>query len=353
MLSAGYVDIAKDLNVSLTLLIRASGWMILTLGLSLFFLNPLSKIYGRRPIYLFAIVMLFISSIVGGAAKDFHDFQATRLIGAFGLAPFELLVQCTIGDMYFVHERATRVAFWNMFLLSGISAGTLIASYVIQNLGWQWCFWICAIFYVVLIFLTIFICPETCYNRAKPLAVQPKVKSVKDEEAGRDDATYSEKQSDEMKGTAESKDVSGTARRSTGSSNEAIPARMSYLRSLRVFSGRYSNASLLKITLRPFVLFFYPAVFVLFAIYGVMITWSVMYSAVIGVIFVAPPYNFSISQTGLTSLSPLILTIIGEVISGPLNDRICLYLTRKNKGIYEPEFRLVLIFVVVVLGTGT
>jgi hypothetical protein len=82
-----------------------------------------------------------------------------------------------------------------------------------------------------------------------------------------------------------------------------------------------------------------------------MITWSVLYSNVIGVIFVSPPYNFSVSQAGLTSLSPLVMTIIGEVVSGPLNDTICLYLTRKNKGIYEPEFRLVLIFVVVILGT--
>lgn len=65
----------------------------------------------------------------------------------------------------------------------------------------------------------------------------------------------------------------------------------------------------------------------------------------------APPYNFSVSQTGLISLSPFILTIIGEVISGPLNDWICVYLTKKNKGIYEPEFRLPLILVTVILGT--
>jgi hypothetical protein len=82
-----------------------------------------------------------------------------------------------------------------------------------------------------------------------------------------------------------------------------------------------------------------------------MITWGVLYSNVIGVIFVSPPYNFSVSQAGLTSLSPLVMTIIGEVVSSPLNNTIYLYLTRKNKGIYEPEFRLVLIFVVVVLGT--
>jgi hypothetical protein len=44
------------------------------------------------------------------------------------------------------------------------------------------------------------------------------------------------------------------------------------------------------------------------------------------------------------------MTIIGELISGPLNDWICVFLTKKNKGIYEPEFRLPLMFVSLVLG---
>jgi hypothetical protein len=83
---------------------------------------------------------------------------------------------------------------------------------------------------------------------------------------------------------------------------------------------------------------------------GTVLTWIVVFSVVNGVIFVNPPYNFSVSQTGLISLSPFILTILGEVISGPLNDWICVFLTKKNKGIYEPEFRLPLMFVSLILG---
>jgi len=125
---------------------------------------------------------------------------------------------------------------------------------------------------------------------------------------------------------------------------------MSYVRSLRVFTGRYSYAPIWKIYTRPVILFFYPAVLWGFLIYGTTLTWIVVFSVINGVIFVAPPYNFTVSQVGLISLSPFILTIIGEIISGPLNDWICLRLTKKNKGIYEPEFRLVLITVVIVLG---
>lgn len=138
---------------------------------------------------------------------------------------------------------------------------------------------------------------------------------------------------------------------SHATSHASAEPKDSYARSLRVYTGRYTYAPIWKIFTRPLVLFWYPAVFWGFLIYGTTLTWIVVFSVVNGVIFVSPPYNFTVSQTGLISLSPFILTIIGEMISGPLNDWICLYLTRRNKGIYEPEFRLPLIFVTIILGT--
>lgn len=97
-------------------------------------------------------------------------------------------------------------------------------------------------------------------------------------------------------------------------------------------------------------MFFYPCVLWGFLIYGTTLTWIVVFSVVNGIIFTAPPYNFTVGQTGLTSLSPFILCIIGEAIAGPLNDYLCVKLAHRNHGVYEPEFRLVLMFVVVILG---
>ena len=102
---------------------------------------------------------------------------------------------------------------------------------------------------------------------------------------------------------------------------------------------------------RPFMMFFYPAVLWGFLVYGTTLTWIVVFSVVNGVIFVEPPYNFTVAQTGLTGLSPFVLTIIGELIAGPLSDWICVQLTKRNHGVYEPEFRLVMMVIVTVLGT--
>jgi len=124
-----------------------------------------------------------------------------------------------------------------------------------------------------------------------------------------------------------------------------------YLRTLRFATGkRYSDAPFLKILIRPVVVFWYPAVLWAFLIYGTTLTWIVVFSVVNAAIFTVAPYNFSVSEVGLISISPFVMTIIGEIIAGPLNDYICLALAKRNHGVYEPEFRLVLMFPVLILG---
>jgi MFS family permease len=132
MLSPGFVVIAADLGISINTLSQSTAWLILMIGLSLFFFNPMAKKVGRRPVYIISSIILLSCSIWGALAKDYNSFLGSRLWGGLGMAPYEVLVQCTIADLYFVHERATRIAIWNMFLLCGISGGSLVAGYIIQ-----------------------------------------------------------------------------------------------------------------------------------------------------------------------------------------------------------------------------
>lgn len=67
---------------------------------------------------------------------------------------------------------------------------------------------------------------------------------------------------------------------------------------------------------------------------GTTISWIVLFSVVNAGVFVAPPYNFTVSEVGLTSLSPFAMTTLGYAVAGPLNDYIVVYLTRKNRGVY-------------------
>ncbi|CAJ2501541.1 Uu.00g043940.m01.CDS01 [Anthostomella pinea] len=315
MLGPGFVPVSKELGISINTLSQSTAWLILTIGLCVFFANPVAKIYGKRPVYIVSICLLFAVSIWGAVAKSYSSFLASRIVGGFD----------------FVHQRATRIAVWNLFLLCGIAGASFISGYIIENLGYQWTFGICAVLFGISMFLTIFLVPETSYVRPTPdLSTLPEKSHGDDEELGKDSEALHIEQ--------------------LPPSNADDP-KTTYLQSIRPLSGRYSEAPLLKIMARPFVMFFcYPAVLWAFLIYGTTLTWIVVFSVVNGVIFVEAPYNFSVAQAGLTSLSPFILTIIAEAVSGPLNDWICLKLTRRNYGVYEPEFRLVLMIVVAILG---
>lgn len=75
---------------------------------------------------------MFATSVWGAYSKNYSSFLASRIVSGFGMAPYEVLVQNTVGDMYFVHQRATRIAVWNLFLLSGIAGGSLVSGYIIE-----------------------------------------------------------------------------------------------------------------------------------------------------------------------------------------------------------------------------
>lgn len=113
--------------------------------------------------------------------------------------------------------------------------------------------------------------------------------------------------------------------------------------------GVESDENLIAIIFRPFGMLLFPQVLYGFITYGLSTSWLVVMGSILAQIFTAPPYNFSVSAVGLISISPLVASLLG-IVSGPLNDWSVKKLSRWNKGIYEPEFRLALNVVTFVLG---
>ena len=74
----------------------------------------------------------------------------------------------------------------------------------------------------------------------------------------------------------------------------------------------------------------------------------VVVSVVSSVVFGGPPYNFDAGIVGLMSIGPLIASFIGMVISGPAVDWMARYLAKRNNGVFEAEFRLPALLVMLV-----
>ncbi|KAK4995031.1 hypothetical protein LTR66_005064 [Elasticomyces elasticus] len=119
--------------------------------------------------------------------------------------------------------------------------------------------------------------------------------------------------------------------------------RKSFLQTLKPFSGRLCNDSWLRVAFRPFVLFAYPAILWSTMVYSLSVGWLIVLSESVSSIYRdRASYNFSALQTGLVYLSPFIGGVLGTAVAGKVSDLIVRWMARRNGGIYEPEFRLVM-----------
>jgi hypothetical protein len=116
----------------------------------------------------------------------------------------------------------------------------------------------------------------------------------------------------------------------------------SFSQQLRIYHGRLNPDKWWKVALRPFILFAYPAILWSAAIYACSIGWLIVISESVAIIYRNGSYQFGALATGLVYLSPFIGGILGTAVAGKVSDIIVKAMARRNGGLYEPEFRLVM-----------
>ncbi|PWY92869.1 MFS transporter [Aspergillus heteromorphus CBS 117.55] len=118
---------------------------------------------------------------------------------------------------------------------------------------------------------------------------------------------------------------------------------MSYSYYLRPWNGRITHDKWLRVAVRPFILFAYPSVLWSTVVYALSVGWLIVLSESVATIYEKrDTYNFTALQTGLIYISPFLGGLLGTAVAGKVSDVIVQYMTRRNGGVYEPEFRLVM-----------
>lgn len=253
MISPAFVPIAHELGVTVSVLSQSTAWLLLSMALSLFFVSPFAKVYGRRPMFVLSSLILVATSLWGALAADYPSLLGARIVSAVGMAPYETLVQCVIGDIYFVHERATRIALWNALLVGGINAGSTVAGYITEAAGYRWTFGLCAILFAILTVGVVLLVPETSYCRDVLAPV------VTLDEQGHKGLHMRPRHNINLQG----EDYQGRYIEIS-----AAEKRHSWRQQLRLFNGRFSTSPLWKVFVRSIVMIFYPAVMWAFLTYG-------------------------------------------------------------------------------------
>ncbi len=121
-----------------------------------------------------------------------------------------------------------------------------------------------------------------------------------------------------------------------------LPAQ-SFVQQLKPFHGRLNKDKWHKVAIRPLILFSYPAVLWSSVVYACSVGWLIVISESVAVIYrEGHPYHFDALQTGLVYISPFVGGILGTAVAGKVSDIIVKAMARRNGGLYEPEFRLVM-----------
>ncbi|KAL2183464.1 general substrate transporter [Thermothelomyces heterothallicus CBS 203.75] len=116
----------------------------------------------------------------------------------------------------------------------------------------------------------------------------------------------------------------------------------SFIQSLKPFNGRLNKDKWHKVVVRPLILFSYPAVLWSSVVYACSVGWLIVISESVAVIYREEIYTFNALQTGLVYISPFVGGILGSAVAGRISDTIVKAMARRNGGLYEPEFRLVM-----------
>ena len=119
--------------------------------------------------------------------------------------------------------------------------------------------------------------------------------------------------------------------------------KKTYREQLSILPGRYTDEAWLKILVRPIVLIAYPGIAFSTVLYSVSVVWLIVLSEVVSQIFSFPPFNFSPLGVGLLFCAPFIGGLISGSCAGKVSDIVTKAMARRNGGVYEPEFRLLMV----------
>ncbi len=104
--------------------------------------GKLSDIYGRRPLFIVAIVTFVVGSMLCGLADSMTQLILFRGLQGLGAGGLMALAQTTLGDLVSPRERGRyQGTFSAVFAVCSIS-GPLLGGFLTDVLSWRWIFYV-------------------------------------------------------------------------------------------------------------------------------------------------------------------------------------------------------------------
>lgn len=357
--SASQESLNEAYGISYDAMNTGAGVLFLFIGWSCIFFAPASSLYGRRISYLICLLAGTLGSVWFGSSTKTADTIWSQAFVGMSESVAESQVQQSLSDIFFQHQFGTVLTAYIMATSIGTFLGPLIAHLISMNQGFRWVGWWGAIITGGCLALFVFSCEETVFDRGSYAQVTSgvKVKSSKidDDEKEKNISKYAaENEESSIEGLAEKSSAPKLGVSSTRDvAPEDEPLTPYWKRIAIITPSPYLIGWGFKQYLKRFIVYFkvftLPAVWLSGLLWGLQDTFMSFFLTTQDTYFYDDPWNKSETGVALMNIATLIGACIGCVVAGIISDKHVLWIAKRNDGVYEPEYRLYLIFITAVL----
>ena len=129
-IQSAFVNIAADLHISLQRTSYLVSLFIAILGGAPLIWRPLSIRYGRRPIFLIALVGSLIGNIGCANTHSYATMGLCRAITAFFISPAAAIGSAVVAETFFRKDRARAMGVWTLMVTIGVPISPFIFGFV-------------------------------------------------------------------------------------------------------------------------------------------------------------------------------------------------------------------------------
>ncbi|RSM12083.1 hypothetical protein CEP52_002701 [Fusarium oligoseptatum] len=157
---------AKDLGASHLAVLVGITTFCMGFAIAPMALAPVSEIWGRRPVFIFAGFVYVIFQAVCSVMPNLAGMLIARFFVGVGGSVFSSVVGGVLADLWEKEERNTPMALFSGSVLFGTGAGPLVSAAFVKGLtddtlAWKWSFWHQAIMDGLLLIAILFLFEET------------------------------------------------------------------------------------------------------------------------------------------------------------------------------------------------
>lgn len=337
-----------------------AGVLFIFIGWSCIFFAPASSLYGRRITYLICLLAGCLGSVWFALSKRTADTIWSQMFVGMSEACAEAQVQQSLSDIFFQHQLGSVLTVYILATSVGSFLAPLIAHLISQSQTFRWVGWWGAIICGITLIVLFFGCEETVFDRSKYFPVYSSSRSI-DCQTEKNEKHENDEEDEKVDGKSDAdaqnmpshidREVFTSVEHESQAAKE--PLRPYHKRIALITPSPYLIGYGFKQYVRRFIVYFrvftFPAVWLSGLLWGLQDAYMTFFLTTQDTFFYDDPWNYTETGVAVMNVATLIGAVIGCYMSGVLSDKHVLWMAKRNNGVLEPEFRLWLLFITLLI----